>query len=142
MINISDNRYFFTKIRYFIFKTKRGWISTPLQSIIVKWMSLFIHRRWEKKKKKKKSRIFQGTLDSWGKKTKVTSHGMRQPLREPYSVFLRKSELPLRAMGMVMLGMIAKGTPTCHPVHEWPTKFDWKRGWSCYGSWWWKSVIK
>lgn len=52
MINISDNRYFFTKIKYFIFKTKRGWISTPLQSIIVRWMSLFIHRRWEKKKKK------------------------------------------------------------------------------------------
>lgn len=49
---------------------------------------------------------------------KVTSHGMWQPLREPYSVFLRKSELPLRAMDMVMLGMIAKGTPTCHPVHE------------------------
>lgn len=52
------------------------------------------------------------------KENEVTSHGMWQPLREPYSVFLRKSELPLRAMDMVMLGMIAKGTPTCHPVHE------------------------
>lgn len=49
MINISDNRYFFTRIRCPIFETKRGWISTPLQSIIVRWMSLFMHRGWKKR---------------------------------------------------------------------------------------------